>query len=209
MLIRQRRVAGGATQYTIWTLNDLAKASAARAGIRGFTGGLHFGYDCKLRDMAATLGFLLGGGFGTGTARLSYPAYFRTHDGITNPAGGIGIRLSKLTHGGFFDAAGRVGCVIGRSLPFFKFGWGIHNYTLHHPDFKAKSKWFNCLMVGIGVDVTVKKNVLIGVVSDVDLCQKQGFKLNNVIDPRGALKCRPTNFRTLATIKYKFLTDKR
>ena len=94
--------------------------------------------------------FLLGGGFGTGVARVSYPAYFSTHSGVVDPAGGIGIRLSKLTHGGFFDAAARVGCVIGRSLPFFKFGWGMHHFTLHHDSLKAKSKWYNSFMVGVG-----------------------------------------------------------
>ena len=119
----------------------------------------------------------------------------------------MGIVRSKLKHGGFFDVATRFGYVIGRVLPFVKVGWGIHHYTFHHPNVKAKSNWFNCLMVGVGIDVTVQKNILIGLVSDVDLCTKKRFKISSTsLDPIGTLSVRPRNFRGMATIKYKFPT---
>ena len=44
----------------------------------------------------------------------------------------VGMNSSKLKHGGFFDAATRVGWAIGRALPFVKVGWGLHRYTLHY-----------------------------------------------------------------------------
>ena len=44
-------------------LRDLNKTNKSNFGTRGFTGGFHAGYDCKLRDRPITLGVLLGGGF--------------------------------------------------------------------------------------------------------------------------------------------------
>ena len=63
-------------------------------------------------------------------------------------------------------------------------------------------------MVGLGIDVMLKQNILIGLVSDVDFCAKKRFNVSTILDPRGTLSVRPRNFRTMATIKYKFPTCK-
>ena len=122
----------------------------------------------------------------------------------------MGIARSKLKHGGFFDAATRFGYVIGRALPFVKVGWGMHQYTLHYdfPGNTPQSKWFNCVTVGAGVDVTVHKNILIGLVADVDFCAKKKFKVSTMFDPEDTLSVRPRNFRTMFTMKCKFAACK-
>ena len=66
-------------KFNVFTLRDLVKTSPAKNGMQGFTGGLHFGYDCKLRDMAATIGFFARRGFWDrkGSDFLSYILFVR------------------------------------------------------------------------------------------------------------------------------------
>ena len=161
---------------------------------------------------------MLGGGFGTGECKNLYPysrrmtssfydIYFDDEGPFYDDS--MGVARSKLKHGGFFDAATRFGYVIGCALPFVKVGWGMHHYTLHYdfPGNIPKSKWFNCVTVGVGIDVTVQKNILIGLVSDVDFCAKMKFKVSTMFDPEDTLSVRPRNVRGMVTCKYKFLTD--
>ena len=193
-------------------LRNLSKITKSNVGMPKFTGGIHFGYDCKFRDRPVTLGVLLGGGFGAGKCKISYPYWSSTAGDIVNDSQVSACR-NNLTHGGFFDAATRFGYVIGRVLPFVKVGWGVHHYKFKHDsfpglNFKTKSNWFNAFMFGVGVDVTVHKNILIGLASDVDLCAKKKFKVGTLLDPAGVLSVRPRNFRTMFTMKCKFAACK-
>ena len=126
---------GTISDTQVMYLRSLNKTNKANFGTQGFTGGIHFGYDCKLRDRPITLGVLLGGGFGTGKCKISYPYDYGDDVDVGDDYWDVGTAHNKLKHGGFFDIATRFGYVIGRVLPFVKVGWGIHHYTFHPCNF--------------------------------------------------------------------------
>jgi opacity protein-like surface antigen len=145
-------------------------------GSPGFAGSASIGYDCRLPKSLLVCGAFFGGG-GTG-AHCSVPYGGSSY--TYNPLGTVetGIRSAVyFSDGGFFILGGRFGVSVSSALAFFRLGWAPHRiqskiqrmgtitiasgYTSVLQK-KSLSSWISTLLLGVGIDVNLTKNLILG-----------------------------------------------
>lgn len=196
---------------------------------RGCVGGLTFGYNFRLPNSCAMVGFISNVNLMRLRGNLPYSLNIidqtttvtRLSTGATTSATVIDSSINpntnvQMINKAAMNACARFGWWFGRVLPFIKVGFTLMRTTFRTPSrdyaywFKATNRWSKGLVVGGGFDVITSTRSAIGFTFDCGLYSKQWYSLYNAHQykpiNRSFIKChiRPITFSGMVSLKYLF-----